>query len=237
MQPRRVLLLGAMVLAGCAHAPPAARSAPPPVTIQVPAHPAAAADEEMQVSGTLGSLDEEQIATSFNAQMSTFSKCFAEAAEARAYLDGTVRLAVEVDAQGRATQVDVRASSLGNWAAERCIVNATRTLGFPRPHGGDRARFSYALAFHAAQGAVDVPGLAVLKPRLRRDIDVCSHKQPTDLTLWVAPGGKVVSFGAAGAALPDDFEACLTARVRGWHLSDPRGKIARTTVATTGAVE
>ncbi len=223
-------LVGAGAI-GCAHEPPPQPAPAPVATIQEPPHKAV--DEEMVVAGTIGAIDEGEVAAPFNAQMTAFSQCFLDASATKAYLDGQVDIAVEIDAHGQPTQTAIGHTTLGSWDAERCMLSKAKTLSWAKPHGGDRARFSYALVFHAPRGAVDAPGLATAKPRLTRDIDRCSHKQPVDLTLWVGPGGKVVSFGVGSAVqIADDFGPCLTQKVRLWRLSDPRGKIARTSLST-----
>ncbi len=54
------------------------------------------------------------------------------------------------------------------------------------------------------------------------------------MTLYIAPGGRVVSVGfAAEGPIDETFAACLSERARTWKLDDPRSQIAKATVGVS----
>ena len=227
----------AMAAIGCAHQPapapaPAAEPAPPP--------PAAEAPDEMKVSGTLGTLTDDEIAGPFQRRWDDITRCYDEATQRLSYLGGRIELKLRVGATGDPKSVYVASSTFGNYDAERCILQIARSLHFAQPQGGAEAEFTYPIEFRARR-AVQTWDEARVSPavaRHRRDLAACKAKAPNGLpptltmTVYVAPGGKVTSAGlAADAPLDDGFAECLVQRSHSWRLDDPLGKIAKATVA------
>jgi hypothetical protein len=237
---RSLLVLVILGLVGCSHAPPkhveAVREPEPP-----PPPPSRHADEEIQISGTLGSLSDEEVSGPFQRRWDDITQCYQVAKDKLWYLGGKVELKVRVAKSGEPKAVYVSASTVGNYETERCILGVARDLHFSKPHGGPEAEFTYPIEFRGKsavqtweEGRV-APHLK--KPRARKDVSDC-RKQATGglpsalmMTVYVAPGGKITSAGlSADAPLDEQLATCLVGKTKSWKLDDPLGKIAKCTV-------
>jgi TonB family protein len=234
----RRLVAFVMVAAGCAHAPPKQAASTAPAVESAPPPRAEVADD-MKVTGTLGSLSDDEIAGPFQRRWDEITRCYEDASAKLQYLGGKIEVKVRVGATGDAKSAFVVSSTFGNYDAERCVLQIARELHFARPHGGAEAEFTYPIEFRARrpvqtwQEARVSPSLA----RHRKDVHECKAKAPNGLppalamTVYVAPGGKVASAGlSADAPLDDAFASCLVGRTRAWRLDDPLGKIAKATI-------
>jgi TonB family protein len=212
--------------------------APPPAPAPPP--PAPEPDHDLKVSGTLGSLTDEEIAAPFQARWEEIRGCYEDAHKKLWYLGGRVELRLRIATSGEPKQVYVSSSTMGSYEAERCLVQAAQKLRFAAPHGGPEAEFTYPIEFRARAATEEwdasrvSPGLA----RHRRDVAACRARAPSGLpaaltmTLYVAPGGKITSAGlSADAPLADAFATCLVEKTRAWRLDDPLGRIAKATVS------
>lgn len=226
------------LVAGCAHEAPKAAPAPAPVVQQAPP-PRHDESDEMKVAGTLGTLDEDEIAGPFQRRWDDITRCIDEVAQKQQFLGGRIEVKLRVTAAGEPKSAFIAASTFGNYDAERCVLAIARELHFAHPHGGGEAEFSYPIEFHARR-PVQTWEEARVSPsvaRHRKDVHECKQKAPGKLpsalsmTVYVAPGGKIASAGlAADAPLDDAFAECLVGKTRGWRLDDPLGKIAKATV-------
>lgn len=231
-------LVATLVAAGCAHEAPRATPAPAAEVRQAPA-PAREAPEEMKVSGTLGSLDEDEIAGPFQRRWDDITRCYDAAAQKQQFLGGKIAVKLRVDAAGDPKSAFVAASTFGNYDAERCVLAIARELHFARPHGGGEAEFTYPIEFRARRPVQpwDEARVSPSVMRHRGDVRECNKKGGGELppslsmTMYVAPGGKVASAGlAADAPLDETFAVCLVGKTKSWRLDDPLGKIAKATV-------
>lgn len=233
----RALLLASLV-AGCAHEAPKPAPAPAPVAQPAPP-PRQEPAEEMKVAGTLGTLDEDEIAGPFQRRWDDITRCIDEVAQKQQFLGGKIEVKLRVTAAGEPKSAFIAASTFGNYDAERCVLAIARELHFAHPHGGGEAEFSYPIEFHARR-PVQTWEEARVSPsvaRHRKDVHECKQKAPGKLppalsmTVYVAPGGKIASAGlAADAPLDDAFGECLVGKTKSWRLDDPLGKIAKATV-------
>jgi hypothetical protein len=229
--------VAALALAACAHQAPPPPPTAAPVVRQTP--PPSEPREEMAVSGTLGTLSDDEIAGPFQRRWDEIIRCYDDATQRIDYLGGRIELKLRVAASGESRSAYVVGSTLGNWDAERCVLGVARGLHFARPHGGTEAEFTYPIEFRGKRPVQTWEGGRVEPSLLRhkRDVSVCKARLPAGLppsltlTMYVAPGGKVTSAGlAADAPLDDAFATCLLGKTRLWRLEDPLGKIAKTTV-------
>jgi TonB family protein len=234
---KRAVVVAAL-LAGCAHEAPRPAPAAAPVVQEAPPPKHDEADE-MKVAGTLGTLDEDEIAGPFQRRWDDITRCIDEVAQKQQFLGGKIEVKLRVTAAGDPKSAFIAASTFGNYEAERCVLAIARELHFARPHGGGEAEFSYPIEFHARR-PVQTWEEARVEPsvaRHRKDVHECKQKAPGKLppalsmTVYVAPGGKIASAGlAADAPLDDAFAECLVGKTKGWRLDDPLGKIAKATV-------
>lgn len=234
----RALVVAALV-AGCAHEAPKPASAAAPVAQPAPP-PRAEPEDEMKVAGTLGTLDDDEIAGPFQRRWDDITRCIDEVAQKQQFLGGKIEVKLRVTAAGDPRSAFIAASTFGNYDAERCVLAIARELHFARPHGGGEAEFSYPIEFRARR-PVQPWEEARVEPavaRHRKDVHECKQRAPGKLppalsmTVYVAPGGKIASAGlAADAPLDDAFAECLVGKTKAWRLDDPLGKIAKATVA------
>ncbi len=235
---QRPLVVAVVALAGCAHEAPKPAPAPAPVAQPAPP-PRAEAEDEMKVSGTLGTLNDDEIAGPFQRRWDDITRCMDEVAQKQQFLGGKIEVKLRVTAAGEPKSAFIAASTFGNYDAERCVLAIARELHFAHPHGGGEAEFSYPIEFHARR-PVQPWEEARVEPavaRHRKDVHECKQKAPGKLppalsmTVYVAPGGKIASAGlAADAPLDDAFAECLVGKTKAWRLDDPLGKIAKATV-------
>lgn len=229
----------------CGHAQPKSEPAPAPAPAPVAAPaPAPAEDDQIKVSGTLGTLNDEEVSGPFQRRWDDITQCFADAKGKLWYLGGRIELKARVIKSGDLKSMYVVSSTLGNYDAERCILAIARELHFSRPHGGSEAEFTYPIEFHGKSAVQEWDEARVAPklrtPKVRSDVRECKQKASSSgnglppsvtMTLWVAPGGKITSAGvAADAPLDEQFASCVTGRARLWRLDDPLGKIAKATV-------
>ncbi len=226
----------AVVHGGCAHEEAKPAPAAAPVVERAPA-PARAEADDMKVAGTLGSLNDDEIAGPFQRRWDDITRCYEEAAGGKQFLGGKIEVKLRVATSGEPKWAFVAASSFGNYDAERCVLGIARELHFARPHGGGEAEFSYPIEFRARRPVQNWEEARVSPSvaRHRKDVHECrgAAKLPPALsmTVYVAPGGKIASAGlAADAPLDDTFANCLVQKTKAWRLEDPLGKIAKATV-------
>jgi hypothetical protein len=143
----------------------------------------------------------------------------------RFFLGGRIELAFRVRTDGSVLWVYPRQSNIGDRDTERCMLEVAASTRFSRPQGGE-AEFAYPLEVDPAD---DVRPPTFWDPtrvmsnveRVRGEIVDCGTG-PFHVTVYVAPGGRVV---AAGASTPDQTQSdaldCVADAVRGWTMPDP----------------
>lgn len=233
---RRLVVVAFLV--GCAHPAPKPVAQPTPAPAPKPAPPPTENDE-MKVSGTLGTLSDDEIAGPFQRRWDDITRCYDAATAHLQYLGGKIEVKVRIDRAGDPISAWVVSSTFGNYEAERCVLAIARDLHFSKPKGGVEAEFSYPIEFRAKR-PVQTWEEARVSPSLkqhRADVRECKQKAPRGktppvmMTVYVAPGGKIASAGlAADAPLDEAFAQCLVGKARGWRLDDPLGRIAKCTV-------
>jgi hypothetical protein len=226
------------MLVGCAHRQEPVREEPVRQTADHNMAPKAAEpEEEIKVSGTLGSLNDDEISGPFQRRWDDITQCYRDAQAKLPYLGGKLEIKVRVGPKGDPKKVYVSSSTIGNYDAEKCILGVARELSFSKPHGGSEAEFTYPLEFRQQRAVSPWEAERVPMAKHKRDVSMCKSKSQNglppavSLTVYVAPGGKVTSAGlAADAPLDDAFAQCLVEKSRAWRLDDPLGKIAKATV-------
>lgn len=257
-----MVVAGVALFTGCAkHLPPPARPESAHVEPPPPPPPKTDGDDGMKLEGQLGMLSDDAIAAAWKTRWADVTKC-SRAAQARlAYVTGTVQLKLRVGADGLAKRVYVERSNLGSYDTEKCVLDIARTLQFEKPHGGSEAEFSYPIEVRPRpsspwvvnwEEARVLPGVT----RGKKDIGLCKGDVPPlrgkkikrataapgvkalpaslELTLYIAPGGRVSSVGfAAEGPIDETFAACLSDRAKLWKLDDPRSQIAKATIGVS----
>ncbi len=235
---KRGSLLALALVAGCGGAKVEKPVAEAP--IERPARPSQDEidrknDEELQVQGELGILEQEQIDGAFRPRTEQINHCYHEVVAKLWYLGGKLELKVRVKRDGGVKEVSL-VNPLGSLHVEKCIAGIVRDLSFPKPRGNGEAEFNYSWDFRAKASMKDWTNDDVGRhfDKHKKEIDACEKDGPVPpglrVTFFVTPGGKVSSVGVgADAPVPEAYAACVSACVQRWKFDDPLGKIARAT--------
>jgi hypothetical protein len=173
-----------------------------------------------------GSISQDDAEASIKQVWPRLVRCYDEAGEARQFAGGAVKLQFHVDEHGRATQVQVLESRLGNLEVERCLLAVGLTVAFPRPRGGARTLVEYSLEFRSTGEVpvVDLPQgelaqrFAAWLPRLAGECPDLSNDEVI-ATVYIGARGNVRSAGFASAtSLAEETTTCLARALRHWAV-------------------
>lgn len=206
---------------------PAEAAAPPPRRQTAAAEP--------QVTGLLGMLTASEIQSALGGRTQAFLGCFADRMGEIEFLAGDVRLSFRIGAQGDVEWVYPESTTVGDRAAEQCVLDIAARTHFPSPRGGDAAEFTWGFAFDAPQDVRspvewDATQLAEVVLEQRNSIHQVCGRAGYRLTAYVSPGGNVLSVGGASpdAASLSGLD-CVIAQVRNWRMPNPGSYAAKVT--------
>jgi TonB family protein len=175
-------------------------------------------------SGVLGTLDEDQAQAALGLHAAEMKRC-KDAARPPSYVGGTVELRFRVARSGEVARVFIERSSLGSREIERCLLGIARGVKFSPPRGGE-AELGYPIEF-AARVAAHQWTSAQIQPDLTkhaRALGACGGGAPIMLTVYIGPGGRVTSAGAASSEPVDDgYVDCMVRTARSIRFTDPLG--------------
>lgn len=191
------------------------------------------ADDGMQIEGLRGHLDPADVQQAIQPVSGQLARCFDSQVKRKRFLGGQVELAFRVSRDGVVETVQIAKSDLGAWPVERCLLELAAAVDFPEPKGGATAEFSLPLDFPARKSSL-------WWSEEQADTEVAEHvgelaecaPQPENVwvTLYVGVRGKVQEVGFASPAkrpIDPEWADCAADIIRGWTLSDPRGRIAK----------
>lgn len=190
-------------------------------------------DDGAQIEGLMGTISSTAVQRALEPKIGRFFHCFSQRSNAVQVLGGRIVLAFRVRVDGSVLWVYPRESTLGDRETERCMLDVAAGVRFSPPNGGE-AEFSYPLELDPADDVRpatfwDASRVASNVDRVRGEIVDCGTG-PFQVTLYVAPGGRVI---AAGASTPDQEQAdaldCVAQAVRGWSMPDPGSYPAKVT--------
>ncbi len=95
-----------------------------------------------------GPLEPEQIRTVVLDHLHVFRECYDDARRVSPKLQGKVTVKFEVDADGVVTKSADARSDLPDASVVQCVVDAYRTLRFPKPNGGGIVTVYFPLIFN-----------------------------------------------------------------------------------------
>lgn len=191
-------------------------------------------DDGLEVVGSRGRMDQEDIEEGLSPHAEALEACFTEQVGAQKWLGGKIELKWELDADGGLVSAQVSSGDLGAWPVEQCLLETARAITWTKPHGGP-AGFTVPLEFSARGGNVqwwdEERGAATVSKRLV-ELDACdaAATRPTNvlITLYVGTRGQVQQAGFSSEQVIDDaWAACAHGVTTKWTLSDPKGKIAK----------
>lgn len=218
-----VALAGLLQLA-CGGATPAA-----PATVEdEPPPPAPAGDDDPRIEGLLGTIPVHEVERVFERNHRRLADCYGLALDAADEIGGRLEFALSVLTGGEVGAAFLRYSDLGSVEVEECMVHAVTGMRFPSPRGGGRAEVSYSMTVDAPAGgppvvAWDESRLAAAVEEHRDEVERClGGAAGVLLTVYVGPGGRVLSAGGSGDDIAAaDAARCLARAAMDWSLPDP----------------
>jgi TonB family protein len=180
----------------------------------------------MELDNELGVLETADVEGTMSAHFDDIRGCYERAGRARKYAEGKVLLRFMVAGDGRATDVWVVESNLGNYDVERCLVETGRQITFKAPEGRKATTFDYPVEFRSTNelAVLDLDG-----PKVERDISAflpqlaaCGPASQNDVVafMYIEPNGFPGSVGLASEAAIDEGAAgCIVQTIRRWKMS------------------
>jgi len=182
--------------------------------------------QAMEVDNELGVLETEDVEVALEGHLDEVRDCYQRAGRAQRYAQGKVVLRFLIGGSGRADDVLVVESNLGNYDVERCLVDVGRRIAFKAPEGHKATTFDYPVEFRSTNEmtVLDLEGLKV-----ERDLSVflpqlaaCGQLGPNDVAaiMYIEPTGFPGSVGLASeATLDEQVGNCVVQTIRKWKMS------------------
>jgi TonB family protein len=199
---------------------------------------------QMKLDNEMGVLESQDVEATLEQHFDEVRACYHRAGKAQRYASGRVLLRFLVAGDGRAEDVWVIESNLGNYDVERCLVEVGRRISFDAPNGRKATTFEYPVEFRSTNQlqVLDMDGpkvdhdVAVFMPQLA----ACGQlaKGSAQAILYIEPNGYPGSVGLAAAAeLDEDVGDCMVQTIRHWRMSATLpGRALRVTFAIPPAI-
>lgn len=185
------------------------------------------------VSQEVGSLDKQAVEQQFGALTKRAEKCQEDRrkqVEKLDFLAGQIEVEIRVLEDGQIKSVLAPRSSVGDRIVEKCILDAARTLSWPKPEGGREgiAKSTLSLPMRGDRDAVawDAAKAASAVSKAKAAVGKCRGDKSfsVEATAYVDTDGKVI---AAGLSLPDAAQAesadCIADALRAMSFASPGG--------------
>lgn len=231
-------LVALMALLGCGGTD---KSAEEPAPAAPGTEAAKSADKDgLQVSGAKGVLQNEQIHAGLSPHAIALEACYKAALKQRKFLGGRVVLEVQVGKTGQVTRAGIADGNLGDWTAERCLVDEASKMTFAKPTGGDgTAAFKVPLDFTSDQPALDEWSEAQVASVVQAgsaSLASCGAAAGVTVTAYIGNRGAVQAVGfAASPPLDPTWADCAARAIGAWTFTDPLGKVVKATFTLGGA--
>ncbi len=233
-------LVALVALVGCGGSDkPAAQEPAPAPAAGAPS--AGNTDKDgLQVTGTRGVLQNEQIHAGLSPHAIALEACYKDALKQRKFLGGRVLLEVQVGKAGQVTRAGIAEGDLGDWPAERCLVDEASKMTFAKPTGGDgTAQFKVPLDFTSDQPALEEWSEAQVAGAVQAgaaSLASCGAATGVTATAYIGNRGAVQAVGFAASPPVDPAWAdCAARAIGGWTFADPGGKVVKATFSVGGA--
>jgi hypothetical protein len=159
----------------------------------------------MKMASELGTIDPGAVKKSFARLDDKFTECQTRGIEHIGVLSGTAKFFVRIGSDGAAKWAYLEDSDIGDGATERCLVGVVMDAQWPKPEGGDaEVRYSMELSLNASRPPNDWSPDKVTGAITRQAgaIDRCKQGSTATFraTLYVGPGGHVLSAGLAASS-------------------------------------
>jgi hypothetical protein len=210
MSAHRALALAALWSCACGGGEPAAKE--PETTHEAQTHEVKPA---LKTRSELGSVDPDAVQNVFHKLAGKFADCQKRGLDRVEVLAGNVKFFLRIGEDGSARWTYLEnGSDVGDRDTERCLLDAVMAARWPKPDGGDaEARYSIELP---AEGrpATDWSSDKVAGTLGKHGdvIDQCKAGSSASFhaTMYVGPGGRVLSAGVVTSTKDSDDKAqCL----------------------------
>ena len=168
-----------------------------------------------KASSELGSLDPAAVKRAFGQLNDKFMDCQKRALDRVEVLAGNVKFFLRIGPGGNAKWAYLEESEIGDRDTEKCLVDVVMEARWPKPDAGDaEARYSMELPLQSTRPPNTWSSDKVAEALGKHGdmIDRCKGGANTAFraTMYVGPGGKVLSAGVAAASKDGDEKAdCL----------------------------
>jgi hypothetical protein len=189
-------------------------------------------DDGVQIEGLMGTLSADEVNRGLEPRMDYFARCFADRYAQIEIVGGSIELAFRVGVDGRVKWVFPRASTVGDRETERCLLDVAMRARFHPPRGGE-AEFSWPLAFDPPDDVRppfnwETERVADTVEANGAEVVTRCGRGPFVVTVYVSPGGAVLSAGASTTEQPSaEALDCVAEAVRAWSLPDPGSYAAK----------
>ncbi len=191
-----------------------------------------------KTSSELGSVDPAAVKRAFASLDDKYMECQKQALDRVEVLAGTIKVFLRIGPDGSTKWAYLEESDLGDRETEKCLLDVIAAAPWPKPDGGDaEVRHSLELPQQATRPPNDWPSDKISNALGKNGdaIDKCKAGAGTRYraTLYVGPGGKVLSAGIATSDKDGEERAdCLTkALMRMKGLPSPGSWPAKVTFA------
>lgn len=194
-------------------------------------------DEGMEMMQEVGGMNEEKVTSTFKRLQPDLVDCLMTAGKGQDYLFGDVAFVVTVDRSGKAVAAHTERSTLGNYQAERCMLDVLTSSTWPKPVGGLIGYARNGMGYDAPEDIrppVDWSSAEIdetlADEKNRASLSACGSGGPYELTAYVAPSGKVLSVGVAHTVENgEEKAACLVTAVEEVRFKSPGSWRAKVT--------
>lgn len=199
------------ILSSCASAPPPKEPEPVHVEDAKPVRPA------LQTTSELGTIDPAAVKRAFTTLDDKFLECHKRGLDRIEVLAGSVKFFVRIGADGSARWAYVTDGDLGDRATEKCLLDVVAHASWPKPDGGDaEVQYGMELPPQGREPSEWHPDrIASALGRSGDAIDKCKAGASASFraTIYVGPGGRVLSAGVATSSRDGETKADCLARV------------------------
>lgn len=198
------------------------------------------ADESLSVSGLRGTLSQHEIEGALKPRLPKFLRCAQQRLASLDVLAGSITFSFHVATNGDVPGVSPIASTLGDRATERCMLEVAHSTRFPPPHGGE-ADFTWPLELPGdpdVRAPVPLGSDAARSALLGKSRDVsagdtlhasCGGGQVV-VTAYVDTNGAPLAVGVAAPDLATPTELdCIADGVSAWTFASPGSYVGKVT--------
>lgn len=208
-------LLSAMTLVACA----CGGAPPPPPVADAPRETSHEVKPTLRTTSELGTVDPKAVQQVFHRLGDKFLDCQKDGIGRVEVLAGNAKFFLRIGQDGKAKWAFLEpGSDIGDRDTEKCLVAAVMGARWPQPDGGDaEARYSTELlALGRAASDWSADRVAAALGRSGDTIDQCKGGgSGFQATMYVGPGGRVLSVGVVTATKDGDEAATCLVKILG----------------------